>query len=98
MTRSLVRSLLRATTLLLALAAPLAAQPSFSGPLPSTTPVSDPAARRAAYLARAHEAITWVAGDTKYRTDDPANFDLAEVIAKMLLNQDLEVARAASSS
>jgi len=90
MTRFLSSSLLRTAALLLTLAAPLAAQPSFSGPMPSTVPVTDAAARRAAYLARTNEAITWVAGNTKYRTDDPANFDLAEVIAKILLNQDLE--------
>ena len=78
------------TCLLLCALPSLRAQPSFSGPMPSREVIADPAERRKAYQARLDEVIDWVAGDTKYRTDDPANFDIAEVIARLIRRQDVE--------
>ena len=69
---------------------PLAAQPSFSGPMPSHRIVESANERRQAYLARVDEVVAWVAGDTKYRTDDPANFDIAEVVARLIRRQDVD--------
>lgn len=76
--------------LLIGALAPLKAQPSFSGEMPSLTVVEDATERRKAYLARLDEIIDWVAGDTKYRTEDPADFNIAEVIARLLRREDLD--------
>lgn len=85
-----MKHLLSLACLLLCALAPLRAQPSFSGPMPSPRVVEDAAERRRAYLARLDEVIDWVAGDTKYRTDDPANFDIAEVVARLIRRQDVD--------
>lgn len=65
------------------------AQPSFTGPAPVPTVVNDPAERRAAYLARAQEALVWRAGQTK--PNDVASYGLAEIAAKLALRQDAEL-------
>jgi hypothetical protein len=63
-----------------------AAQPSFTAPPPSTAPVEDPSARRAAYLARVNEAITWRAALAK--PGEPATFGLAEIAVKLARRED----------
>ena len=64
------------------------AQPSYTAAPPSTAPVEDPALRRAAYLARVQEAITWRASVAK--PDDPTTLGLADIAAKLALRQDAE--------
>ena len=77
----------RALLLLSLVAAPaLRAQPSYTAAPPATAPVEDPAFRRAAYLARVQEAVTWRA--TQAKPEDPTTVGLADVAAKLALRQD----------
>jgi hypothetical protein len=72
---------------LLALAATmLPAQPSFTGPVPEPRVIADPAARRAAYLARRDESLRWRVGLPK--PDQPATFGLGEIAAKLARRED----------
>ena len=71
---------------------PLFAQPSFTGPAPVPTVIEDASERRAAYLARALEAVTWRAGLPK--PDNPATLGLSEIAAKLALRQDAEACSA----
>ena len=68
------------------------AQPSFSGPAPVPTVINNAADRRAAYLARVQEVITWRSSLVK--PDDPATFGLAEITTKLALRQDAEACSA----
>lgn len=68
---------------------PLAAQPSYAGPPPSTAPVRDADRRRAAYEQRVDEILHWAAAGGKAQTDDPAKLDLAMIAAKIVLGEDL---------
>jgi hypothetical protein len=70
----------------------LRAQPSFTAPAPVPTVVEDAALRRAAYLSRVQEAVTWRAGVVKPAT--PASLGLAEIAAKLALRQDAEACSA----
>ena len=72
--------------LLALVAAATQAQPSFTGPVPSTAVVEDPVARRAAYLARRDEAVRWRAGLAK--PGEPKTLGLAEIAAKLALRED----------
>src|SRR5688572_20875827 len=60
-------------------ASALQAQPSFTGSAPMPMVMEDAAERRAAYLARAQEAVVWRAGLGK--PDTPATLGLAEIAA-----------------
>jgi len=62
------------------------AQPSFTAPHPSTAPVEDASARRAAYLARVNEALNWRMSLAK--PGDPATVGLAEIAAKLARRED----------
>ncbi|MES2696181.1 MAG: hypothetical protein V4773_22100 [Verrucomicrobiota bacterium] len=62
------------------------AQPSFTGPAPAPTVIEDASLRRAAYLARVDEALTWRAGLAK--PGDPATVNLAEIVAKLARRED----------
>lgn len=64
----------------------LQAQPSFTAPPPSTAPVEDAAGRRAAYLARINEALTWRASLAK--PGEPATLGLAEIAVKLARRED----------
>jgi hypothetical protein len=68
------------------LVAAVPAQPSFTGPVPARTVIEDAAARRAAYLARRDEAVTWRAGLAK--AEDPKTLGLAEIAAKLARRED----------
>ncbi len=65
------------------------AQPSFEAPAPSSAPVQDAAQRRADYLRRVDEILTWAAGGGSAKTDDPAKLDLAMIAARIVRGQDL---------
>ena len=67
-------------------AAAACAQPSFSGPAPVPRVINDPAERRAAYLGRIDEVLTWRASLIK--PGDPQTIGLAEIAAKLALRQD----------
>ena len=67
-------------------AAGLRAQPAYTAPAPEPRVVEDPAERRAGYLARVHEVMTWRASQAK--PDNPATLGLAEIAAKLALRQD----------
>jgi hypothetical protein len=73
-------------SLLLLAAAAAHAQPSFSGPAPVPTVIHDAGERRAAYLARVQEVITWRAGLVK--PGEPATFGLAEIAAKLSRHEE----------
>lgn len=62
------------------------AQPSFKGPMPDPTVVGDASLRRAAYLARVQEAISWRAGLAK--PGEPATLGLPEIVSKLALRED----------
>jgi hypothetical protein len=62
------------------------AQPSFTAPAPVPTVIQNPALRRAAYLARVQEAVTWRAGLAK--REDPKTLGLADAATKLALRQD----------
>ena len=68
------------------------AQPSFTGPAPVPTTVANPADRRAGYLARANEVVTWRASAAK--REDPATFGLAEIACKLRLREDADICSA----
>ncbi len=68
------------------------AQPSFTGPAPVPTIVANPADRRAGYLARANEVVTWRASAA--RREDPATFGLAEIACKLRLREDADICSA----
>ncbi len=65
------------------------AQPSFEAAPPSTAPVLDAKQRRAEYLGRVDEVLTWAAAGGKAKTDDPAKLDLAMIAAKIVRGEDL---------
>lgn len=69
------------------IAAPLFAQPSYEGPVPSRAIVQDPVLRQAQYHQRIDEAIKWRAGLVKL--DQPGT-DLAGIASKLALGEDLE--------
>jgi hypothetical protein len=71
---------------IVAAATGLRAQPSFTAPPPPTAPVEDAAARRAAYLARINEALTWRVSLAK--PGEPATLGLAEIAAKLARRED----------
>ncbi len=87
---------------LFAAAACARAQPSFVAPPPSTAPVEDASLRRAAYLARVQEVITWTANWTppaaalppSYKPGDPLPLGLPHIAAKLALGQDAELCSA----
>lgn len=64
------------------------AQPSATGPMPSTAVVQGADHRRAAYDARIAEVLHWRADQVK--TADGPSADLAAVAAKLALRQDAE--------
>jgi hypothetical protein len=68
------------------------AQPSFTGPAPVPTVVTNPADRRAGYLARANEVVTWRASAAK--RENPATFGLAEIACKLRLREDADICSA----
>ncbi len=80
------RSLL--SVLALAAAGTAIAQPSATGPMPSTAVVPGADQRRSAYDARIAEVLSWRAGLVK--TADGPSADLAAVAAKLALRQDPE--------
>ena len=65
------------------------AQPSFEAAPPSTAPVLAANQRRAEYLRRVDEVLTWAAAGGKAKTDDPAKLDLAMIAAKIVRGEDL---------
>ena len=74
------------------LAAALSAQPSFTGPAPVPTVIADAGLRRAAYIGRVQEALTWRASQAK--PGDPTTIGLQEIAAKLALRQDAEACSA----
>jgi hypothetical protein len=74
------------------LAAALHAQPSFTAPAPMPSVIDDASLRRAAYLARVQEVLTWRAGHAK--PGEPATMGLQEIAAKLALRQDAEACSA----
>jgi hypothetical protein len=62
------------------------AQPSFKGPMPDATVVGDASLRRAAYLARVQEAISWRAGLAK--PGELATLGLPEIVSKLALREE----------
>ncbi len=64
-------------------------QPSFEAAPPSTAPVLDAKQRRAEYLHRVDEVLTWAAAGGTAKTDDPAKLDLAMIAAKIVRGEDL---------
>lgn len=84
--RSLFLSLAAA---MVSLAGSLAAQPAFSGPMPSPAPVFDADVRRAQYHARIDEVINWlVAPDGK--PVDLKQMGMSSIGAKLLRNEDVD--------
>jgi hypothetical protein len=63
-----------------------AAQPSYTAPVPAPTVIADASLRRAAYLARVQEVVTWRASQPK--PGEPATLGLADIAAKLALRQD----------
>lgn len=90
--RPLREAWLGGMVLALGLASLAHAQPSFTGPAPTLRVIDDPAERRAAYLARVNEAVTWRLGLIK--PNEPATFGLAEIAAKLSRRQDAEACSA----
>lgn len=84
-----MRRLLRFLLPLLAAAAAADAQPSFTGPAPSSAPVHDASLRRADYFRRVDEVLDWAAGGGSAKSDDPAKLDLAMIAARIVRGQDL---------
>jgi hypothetical protein len=70
----------------------LHAQPSFSGPPPSTAVVQDADRRRDAYTNRIDEVLAWRAAAVKL--DTPATLDPAAIAAKLLRHEDIEACNA----
>jgi hypothetical protein len=66
----------------------LCAQPSFVAPAPVPRVIEDAPERRAAYLARVDEVLTWRAAQAKM--EDPAKLNLADIATKLALRQDAE--------
>jgi hypothetical protein len=64
----------------------LIAQPSYVGPAPVPTIVNQAADRRAAYVARINEALTWRANFVP--PAEPEKIGLADIAAKLALRQD----------
>ena len=76
--------------------APAFAQPSFTAPAPVPGVVEDQSLRRAAYLARAQEAIVWTANWTPptHKPGDPLLLGLPHIAAKLALGQDADLCSA----
>ncbi len=66
------------------------AQPSYEGPHPELTVVEDAAQRRAEYLQRVNEVITWRAGLIDRDPDPTKKLDIATISAKLVLKQDID--------
>ncbi len=77
---------------LLLAAAGVSAQPASTGPAPVPRVIEDAAERRAAYLARVHEMVTWRAGMAK--PAEPATYGLAEIATKLALREDAAICSA----
>jgi len=71
-------------------AASLSAQPSFSGPMPSTAPVQRADQRRTAYLDRVDEVLTWRAGLAKLG-DSSLITDMGIIVAKLARHEDADL-------
>ncbi len=69
--------------------APLAAQPSHEAPPPSREVQELPAARRAAYLARAQEVVDWRIGN-RYDPDDLSKLDMSAIAMLLQRGEHLE--------
>ena len=67
----------------------LSAQPSFTGPVPSTAPVADASVRRANYLDRVDEVLTWRLAQLK--PTDALLPDMAAIAAKLARHEDADL-------
>ncbi len=67
---------------------PASAQPSYEAPHPDISVVQDPATRRAQYLQRVNEVITWRAEIVE--RGDAEKMDLASVSANLLLGRKID--------
>jgi len=63
---------------------------ALSGPAPSTAPVLNEQQRQADYVRRIDEVIDFATGGAKFKTNDPAKFELVTIAAKLVRGQDYE--------
>ncbi len=70
----------------------VAAQPSYTGPVPSRAVVQRTDFRRAAYERRVDEVLDWRAG--RVVRDNPATWDMGAICVKLLRGEDLDICNA----
>lgn len=84
-----IKPRLVAASLVLCSALPLAAQPSYEGPVPSRAVVERADQRRAEYLARVQEVIDWRIGN-RYDPDNLAKLDMSAIAMLLQRGEHLD--------